>query len=89
MAQTQKVAITVPITAVDRVRRLVLDGQALSISGCVQPAVAVALDDVAGWGTALGAALATTGGELSAQERARADGDDRGHLDPSFAIVIV
>lgn len=47
--------------------------QAPSISGFVQHAVAVALDDVVGWGTALSEALASTGGELSAQERAWAD----------------
>jgi hypothetical protein len=35
--------------------------------------VTVALDDVAGWDSALSEALAGTGGELSAQERAWAD----------------
>lgn len=32
------------------------------------------MDDVAGWGAALSEALVSTGGELSAQERAWADG---------------
>lgn len=74
MAATQKVTITLPVASVDRVRRLVEADQAPSISGFVQHAVAVALDDVAAWGTALSEALVSTGGELSAQERAWADG---------------
>lgn len=74
MADTRKVTITLPVTTVDTVRRLVEAGQAPSISGFVQHAVGVALDDVAGWGSALSEALANTGGELSAQERAWADG---------------
>lgn len=73
MADTQKVTITLPVATVDRVRRLVEADQAPSISGFVQHAVAVALDDAAGWGAALSEALASTGGELSAQERAWAD----------------
>ena len=73
MADTQKVTVTLPVATVDRVRRLVEADQAPSISGFVQHAVAVALDDVAGWGSALSEALASTGGELSAQERAWAD----------------
>lgn len=73
MADTQKVTITLPAATVARVRRLVEGGQAPSISGFVQHAVGLALDDVAGWGSALGEALASTGGELSGQERAWAD----------------
>ncbi|MGH8862482.1 MAG: hypothetical protein ACRDVG_14840 [Jatrophihabitantaceae bacterium] len=73
MADTRKVTITLPVATVDRVRRLVEAGQASSISGFVQHAVSVALDDVAGWASALGEALAATGGELSEQERAWAD----------------
>lgn len=73
MADTRKVTVTLPVAAVERVRRLVETGQAPSISGFVQHAVGVALDDVAGWGSALGRALDSTGGELSAQERAWAD----------------
>lgn len=80
MADTRKVTITLPVSAVDAVRRLVDAGQASSVSGFVQHAVGVALDDVAGWGSALSEALASTGGELSAQERAWADGVlDCGH----------
>jgi Arc/MetJ-type ribon-helix-helix transcriptional regulator len=73
MADTQKVTITLPVATVGRLRRLVEADQAPSISGFVQHAVAVAIDDVAGWDTALSEALASTGGELSAQERAWAD----------------
>ena len=39
----------------------------------MQHAVAVALDDVAGWGAMLADALRDTGGELSGQERRWAD----------------
>jgi Arc/MetJ-type ribon-helix-helix transcriptional regulator len=73
MVGTRKVTITLSVATVDRVRQLVEAGQTPSISGFVQHAVAVALDDVAGWGSALSEALAGTGGELSAQERAWAD----------------
>jgi len=44
-----------------------------SVSGFVQRAVAVALDDVAGWGAMLAEALRQTGGRLSDEERAWAD----------------
>jgi hypothetical protein len=43
------------------------------VSGFVQHAVAVALDDVAGWGAVLAKALAETGGDLTAEERQWAD----------------
>lgn len=62
-----------PVATVNRIRELVESGEAASISGFVQHAVGVALDDVVGWGSALSDALASTGGELSAQERAWAD----------------
>lgn len=74
MANTRKVTVTLSVATVDAVRRLVDDGQAASVSGFVQHAVGLALDDVAGWAAALNDALASTGGELSAQERAWADG---------------
>ncbi len=73
MADARKVTITLPIATLDAVRRLVEAGQAASVSGFVQHAVGVALDDVAGWDAALSEALASTGGGLSAQERAWAD----------------
>ncbi len=72
-ADSQKVITTLAVDTVDTVRRIVEAGHAPSISGFVQHAVGVALDDVAGWGSALSEALASTGGELSVQERAWAD----------------
>lgn len=48
-------------------------GRAASVSGFVQHAVGVALDDVTGWGAMLADALRETGGELSADERSWAD----------------
>jgi Arc/MetJ-type ribon-helix-helix transcriptional regulator len=70
---TQKVTVTLPEEQVGAVRRLVSAGKAASVSGFVQHAVAVALDDVAGWGVMLAEALAQTGGDLTAEERAWAD----------------
>lgn len=73
MATTRKVTITLAATTVDEVRRRVEAGQATSVSGFVQHAVGVALDDAAGWETALREALTDTGGALSTQERTWAD----------------
>ena len=70
---TTKVTITLGQDQLDRVRALVHAGAAPSVSGFVQHAVAVALDDVAGWGALLAEALQETGGPLSAEERAWAD----------------
>ncbi len=66
---SKKVTITLDELDLERVRALVEAGQAASVSGFVQHAVRVSLDDVAGWG----AALASTGGALTAEERAWAD----------------
>lgn len=63
MADTRKVTVTLPVATLDEVRRLVEAGQATSVSGFVQHAVALALDDVAGWSLMLREALADTGGE--------------------------
>jgi Arc/MetJ-type ribon-helix-helix transcriptional regulator len=71
---TKKVTITLDQEQLDRVRALVDAGTARSVSGFVQHAVAVALDDVAGWGALLAEALRETGGALSDDERAWADG---------------
>jgi Arc/MetJ-type ribon-helix-helix transcriptional regulator len=70
---SKKVTITLDDEQLEQVRRLVGAGQAGSVSGFVQHAVAVALDDVAGWGAMLAEALAETGGPMSAEERAWAD----------------
>jgi Arc/MetJ-type ribon-helix-helix transcriptional regulator len=71
---TKKVTITLDQEQLDRVRALVDAGTAPSVSGFVQHAVAVALDDVAGWGALLAEALRETGGALSDDERTWADG---------------
>ncbi len=70
---TKKVTITLDEDQVERIRALVEAGTAPSVSGFVQHAVGVALDDVAGWGAMLADALTDTGGELSRQERRWAD----------------
>jgi Arc/MetJ-type ribon-helix-helix transcriptional regulator len=70
---TKKVTITIEEDQVERIRALIAAGTASSVSGFVQYAVGVALDDVAGWGAMLADALRDTGGELSRQERRWAD----------------
>lgn len=70
---SKKVTVTLDETQLDRVRGLVASGNASSVSGFVQHAVAVAIDDVAGWGALLAEALRDTGGPLSNEERAWAD----------------
>jgi len=70
---TRKVTVTLKAAQFDQIRRLVEAGSARSVSGFVQHAVAVALDDVAGWGALLAGALRDTGGPLSDDERAWAD----------------
>jgi len=70
---SKKVTITLAEEQLARVRALVEAGKAPSVSGFVQHAVAVALDDVAGWGAVLAGALRDTGGPLSVEEQAWAD----------------
>jgi len=70
---TKKITVTLDEAQVERIRSLVHRHSAPSVSGFVQHAVAVALDDVAGWGTMLADALRDTGGALSDDERAWAD----------------
>ncbi len=70
---TEKVTVTLDEAQLRRIRGLVETGSAASVSGFVQHAVSVALDDVAGWGALLGEALRETGGALSEEERAWAD----------------
>jgi Arc/MetJ-type ribon-helix-helix transcriptional regulator len=70
---TRKVTVTLDETQLDQIQSLVRAGTASSVSGFVQHAVAVALDDVAGWGAMLAEALRQTGGALSDDERAWAD----------------
>ena len=71
---TKKVTVTLDELQLDQIRSLVQAGTASSVSGFVQHAVGVALDDVAGWGAMLAEALRNTGGAMSDEERAWADG---------------
>jgi Arc/MetJ-type ribon-helix-helix transcriptional regulator len=70
---TKKITITLDEAQLDQIRSLVRAQAAPSVSGFVQHAVAVALDDVAGWGAMLAEALRQTGGALSDDERGWAD----------------
>jgi Arc/MetJ-type ribon-helix-helix transcriptional regulator len=70
---TKKVTVTIDEAQLDQIRRLVDAGSAASVSGFVQHAVSVALDDVAGWGALLAEALRETGGPLTDEERSWAD----------------
>lgn len=70
---TRKVTVTLEDVQLDAIRKLVDAGNARSVSGFVQHAVSVALDDVAGWGALLAEALRETGGPLTDEEREWAD----------------
>jgi Arc/MetJ-type ribon-helix-helix transcriptional regulator len=70
---TRKVTITIDEDQLERIRTLVEAGTTSSVSGFVQHAVGVALDDVTGWGATLADALRDTGGDLSREERRWAD----------------
>lgn len=70
---TKKITITIDDEQLQQIRNMVTAGKAASVSGFVQHAVSVALDDVAGWGAMLAQALTETGGTMSAEERAWAD----------------
>jgi Arc/MetJ-type ribon-helix-helix transcriptional regulator len=69
----KKAAITLGEVQLDQIRSLVQAGTASSVSGFVQHAVSVALDDVAGWGAMLAGTLRRTGGAMSDEERDWAD----------------
>lgn len=73
MATTMKVTVTLPVESVEAIRRLVADGNADSVSGFVQHAVRVSLDDVAGWGALLGQSLLDSGGAMTSEEQQWAD----------------
>ena len=70
---TRKVTVTLDAAQLDLIRKLVDAGSTPSVSGFVQHAVSVALDDVAGWGALLAEGLRETGGPLTDDERAWAD----------------
>ncbi len=71
---TQKITVTLDVRQVEQIRNLIEAGHAASVSGFVTHAVTVALDDVAGWGAMLAQALTATGGKLTSDEKAWADG---------------
>lgn len=73
MAKTQKVTVTLPVDAVDAIRAIVAEGRADSISGFVQHAVRISLDDITGWGAMLTEALDGSGGPMTNEEREWAD----------------
>jgi Arc/MetJ-type ribon-helix-helix transcriptional regulator len=70
---SKKITITLDEQQVLQIRSLVEAGRAASVSGFIQHAVGVALDDIAGWGALLAQALDESGGPMSAEERAWAD----------------
>jgi len=70
---TKKVTVTITEDQLSSIRSLVADGQAASVSGFVQHAIAASLDDAAGWRGTLDEALEATGGPLTDDERRWAD----------------
>lgn len=70
---TRKVTVTLNEAQIEQIKRLIETGTAPSVSGFVQHAVSVSLDDIAGWGALLAEALRETGGPLSGDERSWAD----------------
>ena len=70
---TKKVTVTLDVDQLAAIRALVEARSANSVSAFVQHAVAVSLNDVAGWGSLLAAALEQTGGPLTRAERTWAD----------------
>lgn len=78
---TKKITVTLPEEQVAEIQALTNAGVAASVSGFVQHAVAVALDDVSGWAAMLELALDESGGPLTDDERTWADSI----LDPDAA----
>jgi Arc/MetJ-type ribon-helix-helix transcriptional regulator len=70
---TKKVTVTLEEDQLIAIRALVESGSTSSVSAFVQHAVAVSLNDVAGWGALLASALDQTGGPLTRAERTWAD----------------
>ena len=70
---TKKVTVTLDVDQLVAIRALVETGSTSSVSAFVQHAVAVSLNDVAGWGALLASALDQTGGPLTRAERTWAD----------------
>ncbi len=70
---TKKLTITLDEQQLEQVRKLVRRGAAGSVSGFVQRAVAIALQDAAGWEVLLDEALERSGGPITKDERRWAD----------------
>ncbi len=70
---SRKITVTVPEEQLAAIRALVDGGRTRSVSAFTQHAIALALDDVAGWERTLDEALAATGGPLTDEERQWAD----------------
>ncbi len=70
---TTKLTITLDDDQFEDLKLLVADGQAPSVSGFVRKAVAVALNDAAGWRAMLDDGLKESGGPMTSAERAWAD----------------
>ena len=71
---TKKVTVTLEADQLAAIRSLVDAQSTKSVSAFVQHAVAVSLNDVAGWGALLADALERMGGPLTNAERTWADG---------------
>lgn len=69
----KKITVTLPTDQVDVIKALVAEGQSSSVSGFVQHAVQLAIEDVDAWATMLDQALQETGGPLTPEEEAWAD----------------
>ena len=70
---TKKVTVTLAVSRLAAVQRLVADGKAPNVSAFVQRAVDVALQDAAGWRAMPDEALERTGGPLTRAEIEWAD----------------
>lgn len=70
---TKKVTITLDEQDIAAVKAMVAAGRVASVSGFVQHAVRVALDDAEIWNATFEDWLAATGGPITDQERALAD----------------
>lgn len=70
---TRKVTVTLPAEQVDAIKEAVSLGRSSSVSGFVQHAVALALDEMAAWDGVLAHARRETGGPLTDDERRWAD----------------
>lgn len=66
---TKKVTITLEEEQLEAIRALVASGAAASVSGFVQHAVRISLEDVDVWDAMLTASLEATGGPMTDEER--------------------